>query len=118
MHKLQEYQPDAKDPIKRIGRLKRIKNTGIDTELPPDGGCKGSCLDFKVLRGWQSSSIQVTSKRLAWDGNCQLIATFENDGEMERDIWMPRRAAILPMSFVAARLADRQTGRNEATAYD
>ena len=38
MHKLQEYQPDTKDPIKRIGRIKRIKNTGIATESPPDGG--------------------------------------------------------------------------------
>lgn len=38
MHKLQEYQPDAKDPIKRIGRIKRIKNAGIATESPPDGG--------------------------------------------------------------------------------
>lgn len=37
MHKLREYQPDTKDPIKRIGRIKRIKNTGIATESPPDG---------------------------------------------------------------------------------
>ena len=47
MHKLQEYQPDAKDPIKRIGRIKRIKNTGIATESPPDGVKMRGCLDFE-----------------------------------------------------------------------
>lgn len=46
MHKLQEYQPDTKDPIKRIGRIKRIKNTGIATESPPDGGDLQSSLKF------------------------------------------------------------------------
>lgn len=47
MHKLQEYQPDTKDPIKRIGRIKRIKNTGIATESPPDGRQgKGICLEL------------------------------------------------------------------------
>lgn len=58
MHKLQEYEPDTKDPIKRIGRIKRIKNTGIATESPPDGG-QGDGIYLELTAGCSFATLRI-----------------------------------------------------------
>ena len=72
MHKLQEYQPDAKDPIKRIGRIKRIKRTGIDTESPPDGGEVRGCLDFEGEKD-KSGNVNADSIPAPFNTKTQTI---------------------------------------------